>query len=179
MDTPPQQPEPPISLRGDRVSLQPVVPLDHPELLRIAAEPEVARWWGAFDASDLEPPEHGAQLAIRVDGQVVGLIQFEEEPTPEHRYAGIDIFLTAARHGQGIGSEAISVLARYLFDVRDHHRLTIDPAVANARAIRTYERLGFRPVGVMRQCERGPDGTWHDGLLMDLLRGELVDQDPS
>jgi len=26
----------------------------------------------------------------------------------------------------------------------------------------------------MRQYERGPDGRFHDGLLMDLLPGELV-----
>jgi hypothetical protein len=26
---------------------------------------------------------------------------------------------------------------------------------------------------VMRQYERGPDGRFHDGLPMDLLRGEL------
>jgi len=26
----------------------------------------------------------------------------------------------------------------------------------------------------MRRYERGPDGTWHDGLLMDLLREELL-----
>jgi len=25
----------------------------------------------------------------------------------------------------------------------------------------------------MRSYERGPDGTFHDGLLLDLLRGEL------
>lgn len=41
---------------------------------------------------------------------------------------------------------------------------------ANARAIRTYEAVGFRPVGVMRRYERGADGNWHEGLLMDLLR---------
>jgi aminoglycoside 6'-N-acetyltransferase len=27
---------------------------------------------------------------------------------------------------------------------------------------------------VMPQYERGPDGTFHDGLLMDLLRSELA-----
>jgi aminoglycoside 6'-N-acetyltransferase len=26
----------------------------------------------------------------------------------------------------------------------------------------------------MRRYERGPDGTWHDGLLMDLLADELT-----
>jgi aminoglycoside 6'-N-acetyltransferase len=28
-------------------------------------------------------------------------------------------------------------------------------------------------VGIMRQHERGRDGAWHDGLLMDLLVGEI------
>ena len=43
----------------------------------------------------------------------------------------------------------------------------------NAAAIASYAKVGFRPVGVMRQYERGPDGTWHDGLLMDLLEPDL------
>ena len=61
-------------------------------------------------------------------------------------------------------------LLRYLIDERGHHRVTIDPAVANARAIHVYERVGFRRVGVMRKYERSSaDGTWHDNLLMDLL----------
>jgi len=65
------------------------------------------------------------------------------------------------------------VLARHLFRERGHHRLTIDPALANERAIRAYERVGFRRVGVMREYERGADGSWHDGLLMDLLAREF------
>lgn len=76
--------------------------------------------------------------------------------------------------GQGFGPEAIRVLARHLLAVRGHHRLTIDPAADNTRAIKAYERVGFKPVGVMRQYERGPDGTWHDGLLMELLADELT-----
>ena len=58
---------------------------------------------------------------------------------------------------------------RHLFETLGHHRLTIDPAVANERAIRCYEAVGFRRVGMMRRYERGEDGAWHDGLLMDLL----------
>ncbi|MCW2875900.1 MAG: N-acetyltransferase [Streptomyces oryziradicis] len=49
----------------------------------------------------------------------------------------------------------------------------IDPAGDNIAAIRCYRKVGFRPVGVMRQYERGPDGIWHDGLMMDLLGEEL------
>jgi aminoglycoside 6'-N-acetyltransferase len=53
--------------------------------------------------------------------------------------------------------------------------VTIDPAAANTVAIRSYEKVGFRRVGVMRSYERdaGGDG-WHDGLLMELLAGEEV-----
>jgi aminoglycoside 6'-N-acetyltransferase len=69
----------------------------------------------------------------------------------------------------------VRVLARYLLFERDHHRITIDPAAANAAAIRTYEKVGFRRVGIMRSYERGPNDTWHDGMLMDLLREEFVD----
>jgi hypothetical protein len=50
--------------------------------------------------------------------------------------------------------------------------VTIDLA-DNAVAIRAYEKVGFRPVGVLREYWRAPDGTWHDGLLTDLLASEL------
>jgi aminoglycoside 6'-N-acetyltransferase len=65
-------------------------------------------------------------------------------------------------------------LARHLIDDHRHHRLVVDPAADNVAAICCYTKVGFRPVGVMRQYERGPDGTWHDGLLMDLLADELI-----
>ncbi len=78
-------------------------------------------------------------------------------------------------HGRGIGTEAVRILARHLLRDRGHHRLVIDPAASNEVAIRAYRRVGFRPVGIMRQYERGPDGSWHDGLLMDLLADELTE----
>lgn len=67
----------------------------------------------------------------------------------------------------------LRAVIRWLIGERGHHRFTIDPAVANARAIRAYEAVGFRRVGVLRRCERAPDGTWQDGLLMELLAEEL------
>ena len=111
---------------------------------------------------------------MEIDGQVAGGIQYVEENEPMYRHAGIDIYLGGRFQGHGAGTEAVRMLARFLFEQRGHHRLTIDPAAANAQAIRCYTKVGFRPVGVMRQYERGGDGTFHDGLLMDLLRDELA-----
>ncbi len=151
-----------------------------PDLSAILATPEVARWWPAFDRSRVEREMTGLDeeidiYAIVLEGRIVGAIQSQEENDPEFRHAGIDLFLDPAYHGQGLGPEAISVLARYLVDVRGHHRLTIDPAAANEGAIRAYEKVGFRRVGILRQYQLFPDGTWQDGLLMEALAEELRD----
>ena len=97
-----------------------------------------------------------------------------ENPDPEFRYANIDLFLDPRFHGRGLGRDAVRALARWLVDERGHHRLTIDPDLANERAIRAYEAAGFRRVGVLRRYWRGPDGEWRDGLLLDLLAEELA-----
>jgi aminoglycoside 6'-N-acetyltransferase len=163
--------------RGERVALRPLVADDLDAVYAALQEPEVARWWGSFDAAriraELLETSDTTAFAIEVDGAFAGVVTASEELDPDYRHAGIDIFLAEGYQDRGYGSEAIRVLARHLFGERGHHRLTIDPAAANARAIRAYERVGFRPVGVMRDYERGPDGTWHDGLLMDLLAREF------
>jgi aminoglycoside 6'-N-acetyltransferase len=121
----------------------------------------------------LQDVAENAAFAIEVDGALAGWLGVNEEDEPDYRHASLDIFMAASYHGAGLGPEALRVVLRWLFDERGHHRVTIDPAVANARAIGVYERLGFRPVGVLRRYERAPDGTWRDGLLMDMLAGEL------
>jgi len=166
-----------VRLRGERVALRPLVADDLPAVYAVLREPSVARWWGAYDerkvrAELLEAPDATA-FAIEVDGALAGVVVSSEETDADYRHAGIDIFLAPEYQDRGFGSEAIRVLARHLFRDRGHHRLTIDPAAANERAIRAYERVGFRRVGVMREYERGADGTWHDGVLMDLLAREF------
>jgi len=66
-------------------------------------------------------------------------------------------------------------MARHLVRDRGHHRVVIDPVAHNERAIRAYEKVGFRRVGIMREYQREPDGSWSDGLLLDLLARELDD----
>jgi aminoglycoside 6'-N-acetyltransferase len=162
-------------LRGERVLLRPGRSEDAEGLIQIRNEPEGVRRWGADEIEEISEQfiEVDNAFVIEVDGEVVGAIQYHEENDPMYRQAGIVIFLTTSRHGQGLGTEAIRVLARYLFEERGHHRLTIDPAADNAAAIRAYEKAGFCRVWIMRNYERGPDGVGHDGLLMDMLREEL------
>jgi aminoglycoside 6'-N-acetyltransferase len=157
------------------MSLRPLAKGDEEELRRIHVAPEVARWWAepgeGFPWTD-EP--ESTRMAIEIDGSVAGLIQFCEETEPRYRHASIDLFLDPALHGRGFGEEAVRRVTTQLVEERGHHRITIDPAVDNVAAIRAYEKVGFKPVGVMRRYERDVDGDgWHDGLLMELLAGEL------
>jgi aminoglycoside 6'-N-acetyltransferase len=165
-------------LAGRTVTLRPGCPGDAELLHAILAEPSVYRWWGEPGPAEeikaaLRSDGPTVLLVVEIDGEVAGGIQYDEEDDPQYRHAGIDIYLSGRFQGRGAGAEAVVLLAGFLFRHRGHHRLTIDPAAANEQAIRCYTKVGFRPVGVMRAYERGGDGQFHDGLLMDMLAAEL------
>ena len=162
-------------LGGSRVRLRPVREEDRDRLLEIRSTAQVRRWWGTpYDDEDRRQTTQRTGSSIEFEDRVVGLIQYGEELDHMYRHANIDLYLDPSVHGRGLGHDAVRTLSRYLLDVLGHHRLVIDPAADNEAAIRCYTAVGFRPVGVMRPYERDPEGTgWHDGLLMDLLRGDL------
>jgi aminoglycoside 6'-N-acetyltransferase len=163
---------------GARVHLRPATHHDIAALVRIRGTPEVyAHWRGGDDlraAVEEDFAEDGSHpFVIELAGQVVGWIQWQAEEDPDSRHASIDLYLDPAVHGQGLGPDALATLAHHLFTEHGHHRIEIDPAAHNEAAIRAYTKVGFRPVGITRRSARGPDGSWHDGLLMDLLAEEL------
>jgi aminoglycoside 6'-N-acetyltransferase len=163
-----------VEVSGERIRLRAVTEGDVAELRRIHSTPAVARWWDEPDPDFPWDEPEATKLVIEVDGRVAGMIQFSEEDEPRYRHAGIDLFLDPALHGRGLGTEAVQLLARHLVAERGHHRIVIDPSVHNRAAIRSYEKAGFKPVGVMRRYERDvATGDWGDGLLMDLLAEEL------
>jgi aminoglycoside 6'-N-acetyltransferase len=166
-------------LTGHLVVLRPLVPADGATLRAIQATPKVARWWGPDEDPDwpLEPDSESQRFAVleRDSQDVIGMVQIAEENDPQYRHAGVDIMLDPRVHSRGLGTDAVRTVVRHLLDDLGHHRVTIDPALANAAAIRCYEKVGFRRVGVMRRYERSPgSGIWRDGLLMDLLAEDLT-----
>ena len=168
-----------MELRGDRVVLRPLAEADVPRIVELGADPDVSRWWpGLTHEHVLEKAcgdDDGAVVfAIVVDGGVAGMIQYFEEDDDDFRHASIDLFLGASSQDRGLGADAVRTMARHLIDDRGHRRLTIDPAAHNQRAIRCYEKVGFKRVGVMREYWRDPEGVWRDGLLLDLLAKELT-----
>lgn len=168
-----------MELRGDRVVLRPLGEADVDRIVELGTHPDVARWWPGLTPEHVGEKARGEDegvtcFAILAEGEVAGLIQHYEETDPDYEHAGIDLFLGEPHHGRGLGTDAVRTMARYLVADRGHHRLVIDPAAENERAIRCYEKAGFRRVGVMREHWRDGNGVWRDGLLMDLLAVELT-----
>jgi aminoglycoside 6'-N-acetyltransferase len=169
------------TLGGAAVTLRTATGVDVEALVRIRSTAEVRARWDAEIGEDTgaavttalgDPDLH--VMVIELAGTVVGAIQWAEETDPMYRHANLDIYVDPAVHGRGVGTDAVRTLTRHLVRDRGHHRLVIDPAADNVAAIRCYAKVGFRPVGVMRRYEQGPDGTWHDGLLMDLVAEDLI-----
>jgi aminoglycoside 6'-N-acetyltransferase len=156
-------------LRGELVELRPLEEADAARLREMVETPEVAAWWGPQDADFPWDEPESTRFTILVDGEVAGLVQYGEENEPDFRHAWIDIFVDPAHQGRGVGTDAIRVVFDLLVRERDHHRVTIDPALDNRPAVRSYEKAGFEPVGVMKSSWRDPSGVWRDSLLMERI----------
>jgi aminoglycoside 6'-N-acetyltransferase len=153
------------------VSLRPLEDGDFPRLAAIVAEDEVARWWGPNDEASLRAdaaPDQVTGFAILVGGELAGYLTVNEERDPNYGYAEPDLFVSSEHHGSGAGAQALRLALRWAFEERGHTRAIIQPRADNARAIRCYEKVGFRPVGILREADRG-----RDALAMDLLKDEL------
>jgi aminoglycoside 6'-N-acetyltransferase len=152
-------------LRTERLVLRPIEPRDVEPLLAMVNDSE---WWGREAAAD-DLTSDSFDFTIEIDGEPAGWLGIHEENEPDYRHAALDITLMPAFCDRGLGPEAMKAAIGWLVAERGHHRFTIDPAAHNARAIAAYEKVGFEVVGTLRKYERGRDGSWHDGLLMDLV----------
>ncbi|MBI0583094.1 MAG: GNAT family N-acetyltransferase [Methanomassiliicoccus sp.] len=70
---------------------------------------------------------------------------------------------------QGYGTDAITVLLRYLFEELNLNRVGLYTDATNLRALRCYEKCGFVREGVVRQ-HRFSNGRYIDSVQMSVLR---------
>jgi RimJ/RimL family protein N-acetyltransferase len=75
--------------------------------------------------------------------------------------------------GKDLGAEATRLICEYGFFFRSLHSIKVEVNGYNRQAIRVYERLGFKPVGRLRDAIV-MNGNRYDRVIMDLLRHELT-----
>lgn len=86
-----------------------------------------------------------------------------------HRSAELQIRIGDSSHqGKGYGSEAVQLLIEFGFKDLNLHRIYLHVFAANKRAIRVYEKCGFRKEGILKEAAF-IDGEWVDVIVMGLL----------
>jgi aminoglycoside 6'-N-acetyltransferase len=151
-----------------RYGLRPVTEADLPMIAGWLAEPHVAQWWDDPDEEIAAIREHidsisVEPLIIELDGSPIGYLQSydphleEDHPYQDQPYGtlGVDLSIgDPALVGIGHGSAIIRQFVEELF-AEGTPRVIIDPDPANVRAIRAYEKAGFKAFD-MRTSIYGP-----------------------
>ena len=139
---------------------------DLPLMRRWLEMPHIREWWGEPDVElgyvrdMIEGRDSTRPFIFSVDGVPTGYIQYwfigdHQNDTWIADYpwlaelpsdaVGVDLLIgDPAKLSQGIGSAALSGFAEHL--VEDHPTIIIDPDPTNRRAVRAYEKAGFRPI---------------------------------
>lgn len=120
-------------------------------LLEWHSDPDVYRFW---DRRPLTREEIGHKyLGGRLPhvrcfiiesppGQPVGFIQHADLDAPGD--IGIDMFLIPTSQGKGLGPRVARHLAEHLLTTGSTQRVTVDPLIANNRAVAAWKKAGFR-----------------------------------
>lgn len=109
-------------------------------------------------------------MGIRLnDGDtLIGFLKITVVSWP-HQTGEIGLGIGEPDHwGHGYGAEATRLGIECAFRELNLHRLQLGVFSYNTRAIRMYEKLGFKREGTLRESLRR-DGQWHDTHLFALL----------
>ena len=114
-------------------------------------------------------------IVVKENDQLIGNIGMHRISIP-HRQAGMGIFIgDKTCWSKGYGTEALKLMLGYGFDQLNLHRLHLTVFSFNARAIRTYEKVGFKREGVFRE-HLYRNGKYHDVYYMAILENEWREQ---
>ncbi|MGO3147608.1 MAG: GNAT family N-acetyltransferase [Leucobacter sp.] len=109
---------------------------------------------------------------IEVEGECAGAMLVLRGEDAEYPTTIMHIFIGTRFRGRRIGEEALALAIRHEFK-HGITRVTLDPNARNEGAIRSYERLGFRRIGVLRDYQVRPGGTPEDAVFLDLTRTDF------
>lgn len=89
----------------------------------------------------------------------------------KNRVGLVGIFLGKDHLNQGYGTEAMRLLVDFCFNEVNLNKVKLFVYSVNKRAIRCYEKVGFKQEGVLRE-EMYRDGKYQDNIIMGMLKSE-------
>ena len=122
--------------------------------------------------------DHVFSIVARADDRLIGrCLLFGINPVDRSAMLGILIGEKDCWN-QGFGTEACRLLLDYAFNLLNLHSVMLGVFAFNQRAVRSYEKVGFRQIGRRREA-RIVAGKAHDVLFMDILEDEFRQKWPS
>ena len=134
------------------------------------ADPSIQDWWGPLSATEAEvnialSSAYAICRIIECDGEPVGYCHAVDatlwgDQLPEELQPGtwdLDIFVASERHrGRGIGQTALAALKDEVFSTTLAVAVCVFPSIRNERAVRAYEKAGFRWRRIWNDPHAGP-----------------------
>ncbi|SEQ13159.1 GNAT family N-acetyltransferase [Piscibacillus halophilus] len=152
---------------------------DQPFLVKWLSDPEVLQFYEGRDQPfDLEKVKQEfyeiddgvTKCIVEYKGERIGYIQFykveayyrEKFGYKSERTFGLDQFIGEVDYwNKGIGTTLVKNMARYLLNRENADHVVMDPQTQNHRALRCYEKSGFKIVKLL------PKHEWHEGAYRD------------
>ncbi len=164
------------------IDFRPVEESDFEMLLGWLSQAHVRKWWGEPQEGVRKISDHVcdpavAPLLVELEGEPFGYIQLcdldaERDTEPAlrgqpDRTVGLDQFIgPEAMTGRGLGPRFMRLAIADAFEA-GAARVLVDPHPDNRNAVRAYEKIGFRRLGVQNTAS-GP------ALFMAIDRQEFV-----
>lgn len=107
----------------------------------------------------------------RKEDAIIGFVELDGyEWTARTAWVGIAIGEPEFR-GRGYGTDSMNLLLKFAFRALNMHRVNLGVFEFNQRAIRCYEKCGFKYEGTSRELIFKEDKRW-DSLNMGILQSE-------
>jgi len=165
-----------------QVRLRPITEADLPDYVEWLNDPEVTQFTQLESGSaTLEgerewfqrvyaPDSNTRNRAIEVNGRHIGNCALMPDESGEMAGFGI-IIGDKTQWSKGYGSAALREVLRIGFEEMGLQRIHLTALAPNTRAVRCYEKCGFRHEGLRRRhfLKRG---QWLDVVCMGILREE-------
>ena len=152
------------------VGLRPAIRADWDLIRGWLARPDIEEWWGPVSATEAEVnmalgSQHALCRIIEADGRPVGYAHAVDatlwgDELPQDLEAGtwdLDLFIASEAHrGKGVGQVALAMLKSEVFASTLAVAVCVFPSVKNERAVRAYEKAGFRWRRIWNDPYAGP-----------------------
>jgi UDP-4-amino-4,6-dideoxy-N-acetyl-beta-L-altrosamine N-acetyltransferase len=174
---------------GEQTRLRAIEREEIPTYVRWFNDPEVRQYLEMYLPMSVAEEEQWFEAHLKDDtsrifgieteeGRLIGNIGLHNLDW-KNRNAELGIVIAEKEYwGRGYGTDAVKTLLDFAFNEMNLHRVSLSVYEFNERAVRCYEKCGFRHEGRAREA-LFRDGSYHDHLLMAILRKEFISEDQS